>query len=62
MKGRKMSLGFTEILLIFIVILILFGSKRIPQLARAIGQAGHEYKKAQQEAFHEQSAPKKKKK
>lgn len=41
-----MSIGITEILLILTVIVILFGGKRIPELARAIGRASYEYKKA----------------
>ena len=41
-----MSLGFTEILLIFIAILLLFGAKRIPELVRSIARASHDYKKA----------------
>ncbi|MDR0675413.1 MAG: twin-arginine translocase TatA/TatE family subunit [Elusimicrobiota bacterium] len=41
-----MSLGFTEIILILIVILLLFGAKRIPEIAKAIGRASYEYKKA----------------
>lgn len=41
-----MSLGFTEIILIVLVILLLFGAKRIPELARSIGKASAEFKKA----------------
>jgi len=41
-----MSLGFTEILLILVVILLLFGGKRIPELAKALGRAKLEYNKA----------------
>ena len=41
-----MSLGFTEILLIVLFILIVFGAKRIPELARALGRASYEFKKA----------------
>ncbi len=41
-----MSLGITEITLILVVILLLFGGKRIPELARALGKATYEYKKA----------------
>ena len=39
-----MSLGFTEILLIALFILIVFGAKRIPELARAMGRASYEFK------------------
>ena len=41
-----MSLGLSEIVLILIVVLILFGGKRIPELAKALGRAQYEYKKA----------------
>lgn len=41
-----MSLGITEITLILVVILLLFGGKRIPELARALGRASYEFKKA----------------
>ena len=43
-----MSLGTTEILLIVVVVLLLFGAKRIPELARAFGRASSEYKKAKE--------------
>jgi len=43
-----MSLGLTEIVLILIVVLILFGGKRIPELAKALGKAHYEYKKAKE--------------
>ena len=41
-----MSLGITEITLILVVILLLFGGKRIPELARALGRASYKFKKA----------------
>lgn len=41
-----MSLGITEIILILVVIILLFGGKRIPEIARALGRASYEYKKA----------------
>ena len=43
-----MSIGIPEIALILIVILLLFGGKRIPELAKALGRASYEYKKAKQ--------------
>ena len=39
-----MSLGLTEIALILVVVLVLFGGKRIPELAKALGKAQYEYK------------------
>ncbi len=41
-----MSLGITEILLILLVVILLFGGKRIPEIARALGRASYEFKKA----------------
>ena len=43
-----MSLGVSEILLILVVVLVLFGGKRIPELARPLGKAQYEYKKAKE--------------
>lgn len=43
-----MSLGVTEIILILVVVLVLFGGKRIPELAKALGKAQYEYKKAKE--------------
>ncbi|PKL83743.1 MAG: twin-arginine translocase TatA/TatE family subunit [Ignavibacteriae bacterium HGW-Ignavibacteriae-3] len=40
------NLGAGEILLIVLVILILFGSKKIPDLAQGIGKGMREFKKA----------------
>ena len=52
-----MVLGTTEILIIILlIILLIFGPKKIPQLARAIGKAVKEYRKGLEEK------PKKKKK
>ena len=48
-----MSLGLTEILVIFVAILLLFGAKRIPEIARALGLASHEFKKAKDEIINE---------
>lgn len=44
-----MSIGWLQILLIVAVVLLLFGSKRIPELARSLGRAAHEFKKAKEE-------------
>ena len=40
------GVGGAEILLVLLVVLVLFGSKRIPDLARTLGKASREVKKA----------------
>ena len=40
------TIGYTEILVIFLVVLLIFGAKRIPEIARAFGKASFEFKKA----------------
>ena len=39
-----MNLGPTELLIILVVILVLFGGAKLPQLARSLGQAQKEFK------------------
>ena len=41
--------GFWQILIIVALIAILFGAKKIPELARSIGKAKGEFKKGTQE-------------
>jgi len=43
------NLGATEIILIVLAILILFGAKKIPELAQGIGKGMREFKKAVRE-------------
>jgi sec-independent protein translocase protein TatA len=45
-----MAIGTPEILLIVLVIIILFGANKIPELARSLGKATGEFKKAQHES------------
>jgi sec-independent protein translocase protein TatA len=48
-----MGLSLTEILVIFIVILLLFGVKKLPELARSLGRASYEFKKAKEDILKE---------
>lgn len=50
-------LGMTEILLILLVVLLLFGAKKLPELARGLGDSLKEFKKATK-AMSEESAEK----
>ncbi len=42
-------MGGQEMILIFIVVLLLFGAKKIPELARGLGKSMGEFKKAREE-------------
>ena len=39
-------IGTWEILLIFLIILLIFGGKKIPEIARGLGKGMREFKKA----------------
>ena len=41
-----MNLGFGELLLIFIVILLIFGASKLPQLGDALGKGIKNYKRS----------------
>jgi sec-independent protein translocase protein TatA len=39
-----MRLGWLEIVLIVVILLLLFGAKRIPELMRSLGRGAREFK------------------
>lgn len=43
------SVGMPELLLIMLVVLLLFGSKKLPEIARGLGKGLNEFKKAVQD-------------
>ena len=43
------GMGMGEWLIIFLIILLLFGAKRLPEIARSLGKATNEFKKAKDE-------------
>lgn len=47
------NIGMGELLLIFIVILLVFGAKRIPEIARGLGKGIREFKDATREISNE---------
>jgi sec-independent protein translocase protein TatA len=53
-----MRLGPLEIVLILLVILLLFGAKKLPELARGIAQSAREFKKGLQEGEEKKEEPK----
>lgn len=44
-----MGIGFQELIVIFLIVLLLFGAKRLPEIARSLGKASNEFKKAKDE-------------
>ena len=46
-------IGMQEMIVIFLIILLLFGAKKIPELARGIGKGMGEFKKAKEDFEHE---------
>ena len=44
-----MNIGWPEILLVLLVVLLLFGAKRLPDLARSLGKSLREFKKGREE-------------
>jgi sec-independent protein translocase protein TatA len=39
------SIGLPELIVIFVIILLLFGARRLPQIARSIGNSLREFKR-----------------
>ena len=44
-----MNLGGQELILILLIVLVLFGARKLPELARGMGQAIREFQKAKDE-------------
>ena len=47
------SLGGPELLLIFLVVLLLFGATQLPKLARSMGQASKEFRQGLSEGVQD---------
>ena len=52
------GLGVNELMIIFLIIIVLFGAKKLPELAGGLGKGIKEFKKATKEA-EEDEEPKK---
>ena len=51
------NLGGPDLLIIFLIVLILFGAKKLPDLARSLGQSMNEFRKAREEIDRELHNP-----
>ena len=54
------GLGYQELLLILVIVLILFGAQRLPDLARSLGSSVKEFKKGVNELKDDATAAAKK--
>ncbi|MEM4565151.1 MAG: twin-arginine translocase TatA/TatE family subunit [Archaeoglobaceae archaeon] len=50
MEVARMFIGTQELIWIAIIVLILFGASKIPEVARSLGRSVAEFRKAQREA------------
>jgi len=44
------TIGPNELMLVLVIVFLLFGASKVPEVARALGRAKAEYKKAEKEA------------
>ena len=47
------NIGVSELLVLFFIVLLFFGAKRIPEVAKALGKASREFKKARDGVMEE---------
>ena len=50
------GLGYQELLIILVIVLVLFGANRLPELARSLGSSFKEFKKGVTDASKEDTA------
>ena len=55
---RPVNLGAPELLIVLVVILVLFGGAKLPQLARSLGKAQSEFKAGLKDADPDDGDPK----
>ncbi len=47
--------GFEIIIIVLVIVVLIFGAKKIPELARAVGRSAGEFRKGQTEGQREES-------
>ena len=48
-----MNLGATELIIVLVIVLVVFGGAKLPKLARSIGQAQKEFQEGVSEGIDE---------
>ena len=51
-----MNLGATELIILLVIVLLVFGSTKLPKLARSMGQAQKEFKQGLSEGAKDDDA------
>jgi len=51
-----MNLGATELLIVLVIVLVVFGGAKLPKLARSIGQAQKEFQEGVSEGLEDDVA------
>jgi len=59
-RSNMFGLGMQELIIILIIVLVLFGASRLPEIGKGIGQAIRNFKKATSEPEEIDVSPKKK--
>ncbi|MGH2787290.1 MAG: twin-arginine translocase TatA/TatE family subunit [Actinomycetota bacterium] len=50
--------GGSEIIIVLLIVMLIFGASRLPKLARSMGQAGREFKSGLREGFKDDDVSK----
>lgn len=50
--------GLQELLIVLLIVLLLFGAKRVPELARSLGRSLKEFKRGQKEGAEDEDQQK----
>ena len=53
MLGFLQNIGMPELLIILVILVLLFGATKIPQIARSLGKSANEFKKGMREGDEE---------
>jgi sec-independent protein translocase protein TatA len=56
MVGIFESIGPLELIIILAVVLLLFGARRLPEIARSLGRSSKEFKKGMREGATDEEA------
>ena len=51
-----MNLGPTELIIVLIIVMLLFGAARLPKLARSLGESSKEFRKGMSEPGHDEDS------